>query len=79
MLSSSDILRENDGAILTNCLAAAHSTTTLKVVTIIYARQGRRWCYPLLAFRERTLLLSSRCVLSTRPVKRAILAAKAHS
>ena len=58
MLSSSDILRENDGAILTNCLAATHSTTTLKIVTTIYARQGRRWCCPLLAFLERTLRCS---------------------
>ena len=73
------LLRENDGAILANCLAAAHSTAARPEVTTIYSRQGSRWCCPLLAFREKTMLLSSRCALSTRPFSRVVLAAKAHN
>ena len=94
VLSSSSIRRGNDGAIPANCLSTVrengganlayclttdHRTAARPAVTTIYSRQGGRWCCPLLAFRERTLLLSSRCVLSTRPVKRAILAAKGHN
>ena len=73
------LLMENGGAILVDCLTTDHRTAARPAVTTIYSRQGGRWCCPLLAFRERTMLLSSRFVLSTRPVKRAILAAKAHN